>query len=89
MEREEINILDYFYLFYKGWKFIVVNFFIVVVFAAIASFLLPVYYKSSALLLPPKEEKKGFGFSDVLASIPITQLQLGQSRTENLNEPRI
>lgn len=81
MERKEINILDYFYLFYKGWKFIVANFFIVVVFAAIASFFMPVYYKSSALLLPPKEEKKGFGFSDVLSSIPITSLQLGQRGT--------
>lgn len=77
MERKDINILDYFYLIYKARKFIFWNFIFVTVFAAVISFVLPKYYKSSALLLPPQEQKQAFGFSDVLASIPVTRLQLG------------
>ncbi len=77
MERKDINILDYFYLIYKARKFIFWNFIFVTVFAAVIGFVLPKYYKSSALLLPPQEQKQAFGFSDVLASIPVTRLQLG------------
>ncbi|MFC1692258.1 GumC family protein [Candidatus Latescibacterota bacterium] len=77
MERKDINILDYIYLLYKARKFIFWNFIIVIVLAAVTSLILPKYYKCSALLFPPQEESKAFGFSDVLASIPITRLQLG------------
>jgi len=77
MVRRDINILDYFYLLYKARRFIFWNLVIVTVLAGIMSFILPKYYKSTALLLPPQEQKKAFGFSDVLASIPVTRLQLG------------
>lgn len=77
MERKDINLLDYFYLLYKARKYIFLNLFIVMIVAAVISFLLPKYYKSSALLLPPQEQRQAFGFSDVLASMPVTRLQLG------------
>ena len=77
MERRDINLMDYFSLIFKARKFIFWNFLIVSVLAAIISLLLPKFYKSTALMLPPQETQQAFGFSDVLASIPITKLQLG------------
>ncbi|MCE5249194.1 hypothetical protein LLG96_03140 [bacterium] len=77
MERKEVNILDYFFLLYKARKFIVMNFIIVCILAGVTSFLMPKYYKSKASLLPPTDTQKAFGFSDVLASIPVTTLRLG------------
>ena len=77
MERRDINILEYFYLIYKARGFIFWNFVIVTVLAALVSLILPKYYKSVALLFPPQEAERAFGFSDVLASIPVTRFQLG------------
>jgi uncharacterized protein involved in exopolysaccharide biosynthesis len=77
MERKEVNILDYLFLLYKARKFIILNFVIVCFLAGVVSFIMPKYYKSKASLLPPTETQKAFGFSDVLASIPVTTLRLG------------
>ncbi|MFC1528788.1 GumC family protein [Candidatus Latescibacterota bacterium] len=77
MERRDINLMDYFFLIFKARKFIFWNFIIVTILAAVISLLLPKYYKSVALMLPPQETKQAFGFSDVLASLPVTKLQLG------------
>ena len=77
MERKEVNLLDYFYLLYKGRTFIFWNFVIVILLAAALSIVLPVYYKSSIRIMPPTDKQQAFGFSDVLASIPVTRLQLG------------
>ena len=77
MEREDINIMNYFFLIFKARKFIIWNFIIVTVLAAGVSLILPKYYKSTTVILPPTETQKAFGFSDVLASMPITRLTLG------------
>lgn len=77
MERKEVNVLDYFYLLFRAKKFILWNFIIVCVLAAAVSFILPKYYKSKTVLMPPRDAQKAFGFSDVLASIPVTTLRLG------------
>jgi len=77
MERKDINIVDYMFLIYKARKFIIWNFIIVTFLAALISLFLPKYYKSASMMLPPQEQKQAFGFSDVLASIPVTRLQLG------------
>ena len=77
MEKREINIIDYFLLFYRARKFIIWNFIIVVFLAAVASMLMPKYYKTSALILPPEEGSKGFGFADVLSKIQTTRLTIG------------
>ncbi len=77
MERKEVNVLEYFYLLFKARKFIFWNFVIVICLAAAVSMILPKYYKSKATLMPPRDTQKAFGFSDVLAQIPITTLRLG------------
>jgi len=77
MEKRDVNIIDYFLLFYKARKFIIWNFIIVVFLAAIASLIMPKYYKTSAMILPPEEGSRGFGFADVLSKIPVTRLTLG------------
>jgi len=77
MEREDINIMNYFFLIFKARKFIIWNFIIVTVLAAGVSLILPKYYKSKTILLPPTETQKAFGFSDVLSAMPITRLTLG------------
>lgn len=76
MERKEVNILDYFFILYKGRKFILLNFIVLCTFAAIASFLMPKSYTASTILMPPREVKKGFGFAEALAS-QVTTLRLG------------
>jgi uncharacterized protein involved in exopolysaccharide biosynthesis len=76
MERKEINILDYFYLLYKGRKFILLNFIVLTSCAVFASLMMPNIYKATALMLPPKENRKGFGFAEQLAS-QVTTLRLG------------
>ncbi len=77
MERQDINILNYFFLLFKARKFIIWNFIIVTLLAAGVSLILPKYYQSKTILLPPTESQKAFGFSDVLSSMPITRLTLG------------
>ena len=77
MERREINILDYFFLLFKARKFIIWNFIIVCFLAGAVSLFLPKYFKSKAVILPPRETQQAFGFSNVLAEMPITTLRLG------------
>ncbi len=76
MERKEINVLEYFYLLYKGRKFILLNFFILCTAAAVLSLMMPKMYRASTILMPPREVKKGFGFAEALAS-QVTTLRLG------------
>ena len=76
MENKQINILDYFYLLYRGRKFVFWNFFIVCVLAAGASLIMPKYYRSTAILLPPSETQDAFGFSEALSALPVN-IRLG------------
>ena len=76
-QRKQINILDYIYLIVRAKRFIVINLVGVSIIAAIVSFLLSVTYRGEAVILPPVEQRKAFGFSDILASIPVTTLRLG------------
>lgn len=76
-QQKEINILDYLYLIVRARRFIVTNLVGISIIAAIVSLLLPVTYRGEAVMLPPVEQKRAFGFSDVLASIPVTTLRLG------------
>lgn len=76
MERKEVNVLEYFYLLYKGRKFIFLNFVVLSIAAVILSLVMPKMYKASAILMPPREAKRGFGFAEALAS-QVTTLRLG------------
>ncbi|MHB9029196.1 MAG: GumC family protein [Candidatus Latescibacterota bacterium] len=76
MERKEVNILDYFYLLYKGRKFILLNFIVLTACAVVASLMMPNMYRATTTMLPPKEARKGFGFAEQLAS-QVTTLRLG------------
>ncbi|MBI2505460.1 MAG: hypothetical protein HYW07_19790 [Candidatus Latescibacteria bacterium] len=49
--------------------------------AAGVSLLLPDEYEAQVQLLPPKEQKQGFGFADLLSSLPIPSLRLGEKGT--------
>ncbi len=77
MERNEVNLIDYFAQLYRARKFIILNFVIFTVLAGAFSFILPIYYQSSTTIMPPTESNQAFGFGDVLSSLPVTRLQLG------------
>ena len=76
MERNKINILEYFFLLYKGRKFIFFNFVILCTAAVILSLMMPKIYKASTILMPPRDMKRGFGFAEVMAA-QVTTLRLG------------
>ncbi len=76
MERDDINILHYLCLLYRGKKLILLNLFVVMSAAAVFAFMMPEYYKATVILMPPRETKAGFGFAEQLAS-RVTTLRLG------------
>ncbi len=77
LQRRQINILDYLYIVLRARRFILINLIGVSIIAAVISSVLPETYRGEAVILPPVEQRKAFGFSDILASIPVTTLRLG------------
>lgn len=77
MERNEVNLIDYFAQLYRARKFIILNFVVLTVLAGAFSFILPIYYQSSTTIMPPTESNQAFGFGDMLSALPVTRLQLG------------
>jgi uncharacterized protein involved in exopolysaccharide biosynthesis len=78
MSDKQMNILDLLYIFVRWWRVIVGSFLAVCVVAAVVSLLLPKEYEGKAMILPPKEERRGIGFSEILAALPVPQLRLGE-----------
>ncbi len=72
------DLLQYLYVALRARKLIFWNFVATCLVAAVVSLLLPPWYAGVALILPPQEQKQGFGLKDILASIPVTTLRLGE-----------
>ena len=80
-ERKEIDILDLLVALNAGKGLIIGGTLLMCVLAGALSFLVPEEFESTAQILPPKEQKQGFGFSDLLAALPIPTLRLGEKGT--------
>lgn len=78
MSDKQMNVLDILYIFAKWWKVLLGSILSVCIVAAAVSLLLPNEYEGRVLILPPKEEKRGIGFSEILAALPVPQLRLGE-----------
>lgn len=77
----QIDILDLLAALNSGKKLIIGATLILCTLAAVVSFFLPEEYQARVQLLPPKEQRQGFGFSDLLATLPIPALRLGEKGT--------
>jgi len=77
-KSKDMNVLDLLYILAKGWKIIAINLVVITSLAVVISLILPKWYEATATILPPKEQKKGFGFSELLSSLPIPSLRLGE-----------
>jgi tyrosine-protein kinase Etk/Wzc len=81
MNEPKINILDLVAALNAGKRLVLNGTLIVCLLAGVASMFLPNEFEATVQLLPPKEQKKGFGFSDLLADLPIPSLKLGAKGT--------
>lgn len=80
-EKKDSDILDLLAALYAGRKMIVGGTLGMCVLAGAISFLVPEEFQATAQILPPKEQKQGFGFSELLAALPIPTLRLGEKGT--------
>ena len=81
MNEPKADILDLIAALNAGKRLIIGGTLIICLLAAVVSLLIPVEYEGKVQLLPPKEAKKGFGFADLLADLPIPSLKLGEKGT--------
>ena len=81
MNDNHVDILDLLAALRAGVKLIIVGTLAVCFATGIISLLLEEEYEGLVQLLPPKEQKKGFGFADLLADLPIPSLRLGEKGT--------
>ena len=81
MDKKEVNILDLLAALNANKRLITTSTLLFAVVAAAFSFLLPKEYEAGIQLLPPKEQKKGFGFADLIETLPIPSLRLGEKGT--------
>ena len=81
MDKKEVNILDLLAALNTNKRLIITSTLLFAVVAAAFSFLLPKEYEAGIQLLPPKEQKKGFGFADLIETLPIPSLRLGEKGT--------
>ena len=81
MNQSKIDILDLVAAFNAGKRRIVGGTLIVCLVTAAITLLLPDEFEATVQLLPPKDQKKGFGFADLLADLPIPSLKLGEKGT--------
>ena len=80
-ERKDTDLLDLLAALHAGRKMIVGGTLGMCVLAGALSFLVPEEFEATAQILPPKEQKQGFGFSELLAALPIPTLRLGEKGT--------
>lgn len=81
MNKKDLNILDLLAALNVNKRLIVTSTLSFSVVALAFSFLLPKEYEATVQLLPPKEQKKGFGFADLIGTLPIPALRLGEKGT--------
>ena len=81
MNQSKIDIPDLVAAFNAGKRRIVGGTLIVCLVTAAITLLLPDEFEATVQLLPPKDQKKGFGFADLLADLPIPSLKLGEKGT--------
>lgn len=79
--KKDVNILDLLAALNANKRLIVVSTLLLSAVALAFSFLLPKEYEATVQLLPPKDQKKGFGFADLIGSLPIPSLRLGEKGT--------
>lgn len=79
--KREIDIIDLLTALHAGRWLIIGGTLAICVLAGGLSFLLPKEYEATVQILPPREEKQSFGFSSLLASLPIPTLRLGEKGT--------
>ena len=80
-EKKEIDIIDLLTALHAGRWLIIGGTLAICVLAGGLSFLLPKEYEATVQILPPQEKKESFGFSSMLASLPIPALRLGERGT--------
>ena len=84
MEKErqkDADLLDLLAALYGGRRLILGGTLGLCVLAGALSYLVPEEFEGTAQILPPKEQRQGFGFSDLLAALPIPTLRLGEKGT--------
>ena len=80
-EKKDIDIIDLLTALHAGRWLIIGGTLAICVLAGGLSFLLPKEYEATVQILPPQEKKQSFGFSSMLASLPIPALRLGERGT--------
>ena len=80
-QKKEIDIIDLLTALHAGRWLIIGGTLAICVLAGGLSFLLPKEYEATVQILPPREKKESFGFSSMLASLPIPALRLGERGT--------
>ena len=80
-QSNQVDLLDLLAALRAGIKLIIIGTLLVCAVAGIISLFLEEEYEGLVQLLPPKEQKKGFGFADLLADLPIPSLRLGEKGT--------
>lgn len=81
MNESKIDILDLIAALNAGKRRIIGGTLIVCLLTAVVTLLLPDEFEATVQLLPPADQKKGFGFADLLADLPIPSLKLGEKGT--------
>lgn len=81
MNDKQVDVLTLLEALNAGKRLILGGTFALCLLAAGVSLLLPNEYEAQVQLLPPKENKEGFGFADLLSSLPIPSLRLGEKGT--------
>ena len=80
-QSNQVDLLDLLAALRAGIKLIIIGTLLVCAVAGIISLFLEEEYEGLVQLQPPKEQKKGFGFADLLADLPIPSLRLGEKGT--------
>ena len=80
-EKKEIDIIDLLTALHAGRWLIIGGTLAICILSGGLSFLLPKEYEATVQILPPREKKESFGFSSMLASLPIPALRLGERGT--------
>ena len=80
-QNTQVDILDLLAALRAGIKLIIIGTLVICAISGIVSLFLEEEYEGLVQLLPPKEQKKGFGFADLLADLPIPSLRLGEKGT--------
>ena len=79
--ESNVDILDLIAALNAGKRRIIGGTMLVCLLAAVVTLFLPDEFEAKIQLLPPADQKKGFGFSDLLADLPIPSLKLGEKGT--------